>query len=99
MGYKPLRIIVRHILPNAMAPVLVSATFGVASAILIESSLAFLGLGDVSVPSWGETLNTGRLEMKWWLIFAPGLAIFFVVSVFNLVGEGLRDALDPQLRS
>ena len=72
---------------------------GVASAILIESGLAFLGLGDPSVPSWGETLNAGRLEMKLWLILAPGLAIFFVVSVFNLVGEGLRDALDPKLRT
>ena len=82
-----------------MGPVLVSATFGVASAILTESSLAFLGLGDLSVPSWGETLNAGRLEMKFWLIFPPGLAIFVVVSVFNLAGEGLRDALDPKLRT
>ena len=73
--------------------------FGVASAILIESSLSFLGIGDLSVPSWGETLNTGRLEQKLWLILAPGTAIFLVVSVFNLVGEGLRDALDPKLRA
>lgn len=99
LGLPRWRVIFRHILPNALGPVLVSATFGVASAILIESSLAFLGLGDPSVPSWGETLNVGRLEMKYWLIFAPGLAIFFVVSVFNLVGEGLRDALDPKLRT
>ncbi len=99
LGLPRWRVIFRHILPNAMGPVLVSATFGVASAILIESGLAFLGLGDLSVPSWGETLNAGRLEMKLWLILAPGLAIFFVVSVFNLVGEGLRDALDPKLRT
>jgi len=98
LGIPRHRIIFRHILPNAVAPVLVSATFGVASAILIESSLSFLGLGDLSVPSWGEILSTGRLEGKLWLILAPGAAIFFLVSVFNLVGEGLRDALDPKLR-
>ena len=98
LGLSELRIIFRHILPNALAPVLVSATFGIAAAILIESSLAFLGVGDPSVASWGETLNTGRTEHKLWLVLAPGFAIFFVVSVFNLVGEGLRDALDPRLR-
>jgi len=99
LGIPRPRIIFRHILPNAIAPVLVTATFGVASAILVESSLAFLGLGDPSAPSWGETLNSGRVEQKLWLILAPGVAIFFVVSVFNLVGEGLRDALDPKLRA
>jgi peptide/nickel transport system permease protein len=99
LGIPRRRIIFRHILPNAIAPVLVTATFGVASAILTESSLAFLGLGDLSVPSWGEILSTGRLEGKLWLILAPGIAIFFLVSVFNLVGEGLRDALDPKLRA
>jgi peptide/nickel transport system permease protein len=99
LGIPKRRIIFGHILPNTIAPVLVSATFGVASAILVESSLSFLGIGDVTVPSWGETLNAGRIEGKLWLILAPGLAIFFVVTVFNLVGEGLRDALDPKLRS
>mgnify|MGYP000072152845 CR=1 FL=1 len=99
LGIPRFRIMFRHILPNAIAPVLVSATFGVASAILIESSLAFLGIGDLTVASWGETLNAGRLEQKLWLILAPGFAIFFVVSVFNLVGEGLRDALDPKLKT
>jgi peptide/nickel transport system permease protein len=99
LGIPRRRIIFGHILPNALGPVLVSATFGVASAILIESSLSFLGIGDVTAASWGETLNTGRIEGKLWLIVAPGLAIFFVVTVFNLVGEGLRDALDPKLRS
>lgn len=98
LGLPRSRVIFRHILPNALAPVLVSATFGVAGAILIESSLAFLSLGDITAPSWGETLNQGRLEQKLWLILCPGLAIFFVVSVFNMVGEGLRDALDPRLR-
>jgi peptide/nickel transport system permease protein len=99
LGIRQDRIIFRHILPNAIAPVLVTATFGVASAILVESSLAFLGIGDLTVASWGETLNTGRTEGKLWLVLAPGLAIFFVVSIFNLVGEGLRDALDPKLDS
>lgn len=98
LGLDKTRIMFGHILPNAMAPVLVSATFGVAAAILTESSLSFLGLGDPSAASWGEMLNIGRVEGKIWLILSPGLAIFFVVSIFNLVGEALRDALDPRLR-
>ncbi|MET0409799.1 MAG: ABC transporter permease [Polyangiaceae bacterium] len=99
LGLDSRRVIFRHILPNAIAPALVSATFGIASAILTESSLSFLGVGDTSVASWGETLNTGRLTQKLWLVLAPGCAIFFVVTVFNLVGEGVRDALDPKLRA
>jgi peptide/nickel transport system permease protein len=99
LGIPTWRVLFVHILPNAIAPVLVSATFGIAAAILVESSLSFLGIGDLTVPSWGETLNAGRVEGKLWLIIAPGLAIFFVVTVFNLVGEGLRDALDPKLRT
>lgn len=99
LGLPTHRIIFRHILPNAMAPVLVSATFGIAAAILVESSLSFLGIGDLSVASWGETLNTGRTEQKLWLILVPGFAIFCVVTLFNLVGEALRDALDPKLRT
>ncbi|MEE3331138.1 MAG: ABC transporter permease [Myxococcota bacterium] len=99
LGVSRRRIIFRHILPNAISPVLVTATFGVASAILTESGLAFLGLGDISSPSWGMTLSAGRIEGKLWLILLPGLAIFLLVSVLNLVGEGLRDALDPKLRS
>jgi peptide/nickel transport system permease protein len=98
LGFSRARIMFGHILPNAMAPVLVSATFGIASAILTESSLSFLGLGDPSAPSWGEILNIGRVEGKLWLILSPGIAIFFVVFIFNLVGEALRDALDPRLR-
>jgi peptide/nickel transport system permease protein len=99
LGLRARRVIFFHILPNAIAPALVSATFGIASAILIESSLSFLGVGDTNVASWGETLNTGRLTQKLWLVLAPGSAIFFVVTVFNLVGEGVRDALDPKLRA
>jgi peptide/nickel transport system permease protein len=98
MGLSRRRVIFAHILPNAIAPALVSATFGIASAILIESTLSFLGVGDVSVASWGETLNAGRVEQKLWLVLAPGAAIFFVVTMFNLVGEGIRDALDPKLK-
>jgi peptide/nickel transport system permease protein len=97
LGFSRFRVMFRHILPNALAPVLVSATFGIASSILTESSLAFLGVGDPSVASWGQLLNAGRTEGKLWLVLAPGAAIFLLVSNFNLLGEGLRDALDPKL--
>ena len=99
LGYPPRRIIFGHILPNAMGPVLVAATFGVAGAILLESTLSFLGLGDLSAPSWGQTLSEGYSSGAWHLILAPGFAIFITVSLLNLVGEGLRDALDPKMRS
>lgn len=98
VGYRERRIIFQEILPNALAPVLVAATFGVASAILVESTMSFLGLGDITVPSWGQILNTGRTTGIWTLILAPGFAIFVTVSLLNLVGEGVRDALDPKLR-
>ncbi len=91
-------MIFQHILPNALGPVLVAATFGVAAAILIESSLSFLGLGDINVPSWGQTLNAGYKTGEWYLIMIPGIAIFITVTLLNLVGEGLRDALDPKMR-
>lgn len=97
-GISQARVIFRHILPNALGPVLVNATFGIAGAILTESALAFLGLGDPSAPSWGELLNLGREAGSMRLILIPGGAIFVTISVFNLVGEGLRDALDPKLR-
>jgi len=98
LGYRRRTIIFKQILPNALGPVLVAAAFGVAAAILLESTLSFLGLGDVSAPSWGQTLKEGYSSGKWHLILSPGFAIFFTVSVLNLVGEGLRDALDPKLR-
>ncbi|MFQ5897656.1 MAG: ABC transporter permease [Candidatus Methylomirabilia bacterium] len=95
------RIIWRHILPNAMAPVLVAMTLGVPAAILIESGLSFLGLG-VQPPhaSWGNILNDGKdaIEIAWWLSLYPGLTILITVLSYNLVGEGIRDALDPRLR-
>lgn len=100
-GAGPVRIILRHILPNALAPVLVSATLGVAGAILVESSLSFLGLG-VQPPdaSWGNMLMDGKevLEVAPWLSVFPGLAILFTVLGYNLLGESLRDLLDPRLR-
>lgn len=97
-GIPQSHVIFRHVLPNALSPVLVNATFGVASAILTESSLAFLGVGDPSAASWGEILNIGRQLQSMRMILIPGVAIFFTVSLFNLVGEGVRDALDPKLR-
>lgn len=101
LGYHPLRLIFRHILPNALAPVLVSATFGVAGAILIESALSFLGLGiTVPKPSWGGILSDGRSAIfsAQWIIIFPGLAIFLTITCYNLVGEAFRDAADPRLR-
>ncbi|MBA2319941.1 MAG: ABC transporter permease [Deltaproteobacteria bacterium] len=98
-GFSRTSIIFEEILPNALGPVLVSATFGVASAILVESTMSFLGLGDITVPSWGQILAAGRNDNSWVLILAPGFAIFLTVSLLNLLGEGLRDALDPKLRS
>ncbi len=102
MGAGPLRIIFVHILPNAMAPVLVSATLGVASAVLTESALSFLGIGvQPPVPSWGNMLTQGQavLGIAWWLSFFPGMAILLTVLGYNLLGEGIRDAIDPRLRS
>ncbi|MSR59227.1 MAG: ABC transporter permease [Planctomycetaceae bacterium] len=94
------RIIFRHVLPNALAPVLVPITFGIASAILTESSLSFLGFGAPPPnPSWGTLLNSGRDNMHlWWLIVFPGAAIFLAVLAYNLIGEGLQEATDPRLR-
>ncbi|MBI1909324.1 MAG: ABC transporter permease [Deltaproteobacteria bacterium] len=100
-GAGALRLIFRHILPNSLAPVLVSATFGVSSAILIESSLSFLGFGvQPPTPSWGEILSQSRdfIDIAWWLTLFPGLAIFITITAYNLVGEGLRDAIDPRLK-
>lgn len=100
LGIRNKRLIVRHVLPNALSPVFVAATFGVAGAILTESGLSFLGLGvQPPDPSWGNILTAGKdnIEIAWWLSLYPGLAILITVLSYNLVGEGLRDALDPRL--
>ena len=98
-GARDSRIIFRHLLPNAVAPVLVSASFGVASAILIESALSFLGM---SIPpptaTWGNILSSAEqhIEYAWWLAVFPGVAIFLTVAAFNIIGDRFRDALDPR---
>ncbi|MBI5055864.1 MAG: ABC transporter permease [Nitrospirae bacterium] len=100
LGASDMRIIFRHIMVNSMSPVFVSAVLGVASAILVESALSFLGIGiQPPVPSWGNILTLGKdnIEIAWWLSVFPGLAILITVLSYNLVGEGLQDALDPRL--
>jgi peptide/nickel transport system permease protein len=101
VGASGFRVVWRHILPNAMAPVLVAMTLGIPAAILTESGLSFLGLG-VQPPyaTWGNILNEGKdaIEIGWWLSVYPGVAILITVLSYNLFGEGIRDALDPRLR-
>lgn len=101
LGYSRRRLIFKHALPNGIAPALVAIAFGIASAILVESSLSFLGVG---VPpesvTWGSLVNEGRSNFNaWWLVIFPGIAIFLTVTVYNLIGEGLRDAFDPKLKN
>ena len=100
-GASDFRIIFIHILPNALSPVFISAVLGVAAAVLLESSLSFLGLGiQPPTPSWGNILTEGKsnIEIAWWLSVFPGLAILITVLGYNLLGEGLRDALDPKFK-
>lgn len=101
MGAKDSWIIFRHLLPNAIGPVLVSATLGIGGAILVESALSFLGIGvQPPTPSWGNMLMDGRstLGVAWWLTVFPGLFILFTVLSYNIVGEALRDIFEPRLR-
>ncbi len=100
LGAGRIRVMFRHVLPNALAPVLVPISFGIASAILIENALSFLGFGSPPPSaSWGTLLNAGqRSPDMWWLIFFPGIAIFLTVMAYNLIGEGLQEATDPRLR-
>ncbi len=101
MGLSDFKIIFKHILPNAMAPVIVMATLGLAGAIISESSLSFLGLGvQPPTPSWGGMLSEGRtvIRQAWWIPTFPGIAILLTVLAFNLLGDGLRDALDPKMK-
>ncbi|HUK11304.1 MAG TPA: ABC transporter permease [Stellaceae bacterium] len=99
VGNPHLRIVLRHILPNILAPIMVQATLAIAAAIIAEAALSFLGLGQQPpAPSWGSMLNTAKnfLDRAPWMAWFPGLAIFMVVLSFNLLGDGLRDALDPK---
>jgi len=100
LGARPWRVLAKHVLPNAVAPMLVAATFGVASVVLIEASLTFLRVGvPPPTPSWGEMLSEARDHaLAWWLLLLPGFAVFTTVVALNLVGEALRDALDPRQR-
>lgn len=100
VGASDFRIIFRHILINSMAPVLVSAVLGIAGAVLVESALSFLGIGiQPPTPSWGNILTLGKdnIEIAWWLSVFPGLAILITVLGYNLLGEGIRDSIDPRL--
>ena len=95
------RLIIFHMLPNAMAPIIVQATLGVASAILSAASLSFLGLGiQPPTPEWGSMLSAGRQYIRdaWWIVTFPGLTIMLTIFALNLLGDGLRDALDPRLK-
>ena len=101
LGASDARLIWRHLLPNSLAPVMVSATLGIAGAILTESALSFLGLGvQPPTPSWGNILTMGKdnIEIAWWLSVFPGLAILVTVMSYNLLGEGIREAIDPRLK-
>lgn len=101
LGLKQHTVIYRHILPNGLTPILVTASFGIASAILLEATLSFLGLGLIDEPSWGQMLNqarSGGQGFVWWMALFPGLAIFLTVYSYSLIGDAMRDALDPKLR-
>ncbi len=103
LGFNWLRTLIRHILPNAMAPIIVAATIGIAGNILTEAWLSFLGLGaEPHIPSWGRMITEGQAYLstasKPWIYVFPGLALFLTVMGFNLLGDGLRDILDPTIR-
>ncbi|MCF6370881.1 ABC transporter permease [Rhizobium halophilum] len=100
VGQSTPRIIFTQILPNTLAPIIVMASLMVATAILLESSLSFLGLGDPNLMTWGYMVGAGRSRIidAWWISFFPGVAIFLTVLALNLVGEGINDALNPRLR-
>jgi peptide/nickel transport system permease protein len=100
LGTSHRRIVFRHILPNSLSPALVSVPFGIAGAIITEAGLSLLGFGvPPPAPSWGQLLHIAESDYaNWWLIVVPSVAIFVTVTTFNLVGNGLRDAMDPRLR-
>jgi peptide/nickel transport system permease protein len=97
LGLSRARLMFRHILPNALTPLLITATFGIAGAVLSESGLAFLGMGDPNVPSWGGLLQQGEQAIDYgWLIYVPGLSVFGLVTALNVLGNAIREALDPK---
>ena len=99
LGFSGMRTLFRHALPNALSSTLIAIAFGIASAILTESSLSFLGFGSGDTVTWGVLLSSARQSPQaWWLAIFPGFAIFITVTVFNLIGDGLTDALDPRLK-
>ncbi|HKP66486.1 MAG TPA: ABC transporter permease [Casimicrobiaceae bacterium] len=100
LGMSDARVILRHILPNCTSAIIVTGSLMVATAILIESGLSFLGLGDANLMSWGYLIGAGRTALRtaWWVCAFPGIAILLTVLSINLVGEGLNDALNPRLR-
>ena len=100
LGLTSARIVFRHVLPNALGPLLVAASFSVAAGILIESALSFLGFGiRLPTPSWGALINESKEAEHWWIHVFPGLLIFVTVLCYNLVGDALRDATDPRSRT
>ena len=100
LGYSNMRILFKHALPNSLGTVLIICAFGVAGAIGLESALSFLGIGiPEGTMTWGKMLNAARFDLRaWWLTLFPSLMIFVTITAMNLLGEGLRDALDPQRR-
>jgi peptide/nickel transport system permease protein len=98
LGLPEGRVIFRHVLPNALGPVLVNVTFGIAGAILFEAVISFLGVGDPTAPSWGQILKGGDDTGRLVLMLGPGFALFVTITILNLIGEGLRDAMDPKMR-
>ncbi|HXC06474.1 MAG TPA: ABC transporter permease, partial [Bacteroidia bacterium] len=100
LGFTQIRVLLRHAIPNALSPVLIALAFGIANSIMVESVLSFLGIGvPAETITWGSMLSLAQQTPgAWWIAVFPGLAIFLTVTVYNLVGEGLTDALDPKLR-
>jgi peptide/nickel transport system permease protein len=98
LGLPEHRVIFRHILPNALGPVLVNIAFGIAGAILFEATISFLGVGVPGAPSWGQLLKAGRETSRLTLMLGPGFALFLTVTILTLIGDGVRDAMDPKMR-
>jgi peptide/nickel transport system permease protein len=96
LGFSNTRIMMKHAIPNSISPVLIAVAFGIASAVLVEGFLSFIGIGiPPEILSWGKLLSLSR-SAPWWFAIAPGFAIFLMVTLFNLLGEGLTDAMDPR---